>query len=131
MAAVGVAAFTAMAAKAMQFSDSISDTADSVEVSVGFVLKLRQALELSGGSADNAGKILEKFAQNVASANNGSQGMIDAFNRIGVSTKELATLPMEKLFLKASDGITKLGDSVSITGAKLELFGKEIGRAHV
>lgn len=124
MAAVGVAAFTAMAAKAMQFSDTISDTADSVEVSVGFVLKLRQALEMSGGSADNAGKVLEKFAQNVNAANDGSQGMLDKFQKIGITTKDLATLPMDKLFVKATEGVDKLGDSIAKTGSKLEIFGK-------
>ena len=131
MAAVGVAAFTAMAAKAMQFSDTISDTADSVEVSVGFVLKLRQALELSGGSAENAGKVLEKFAQNVNSANDGSQAMLDNFKKVGITTKDLATMPIDKLFLKASDGIDKLGDSVSKTGSKLELFGKGMRGADI
>jgi lambda family phage tail tape measure protein len=124
MAAVGVAAFSAMVAKSLEFSDAISDTADSVEVSVGFVLKLRQALEMSGGSAESAGKILEKFAQNVNSANDGSQGMLDKFQKIGITTKDLATMPMEKLFSKATDGISKLGDSISITGSKLEIFGK-------
>jgi lambda family phage tail tape measure protein len=131
MAAVGVAAFTAMAAKAMQFSDTISDTADSVEVSVGFVLKLRQALELSGGSAENAGKVLEKFAQNVNAANDGSQAMLDNFKKVGITTKDLATMPIDKLFLKASDGIDKLGDSVSKTGSKLELFGKGMRGADI
>jgi lambda family phage tail tape measure protein len=131
MAAIGVAAFTAMAAKAMQFSDTISDTADSVEVSVGFVLKLRQALELSGGSAENAGKVLEKFAQNVNSANDGSQAMLDNFKKVGITTKDLATMPIDKLFLKTSEGIDKLGDSVSITGSKLELFGKGMRGANI
>jgi lambda family phage tail tape measure protein len=131
MAAIGVAAFTAMAAKAMEFSDTISDTADSVEVSVGFVLKLRQALELSGGSAENAGKVLEKFAQNVNSANDGSQAMLDNFKKVGITTKDLATMPIDKLFLKASDGIDKLGDSVSKTGSKLELFGKGMRGADI
>jgi lambda family phage tail tape measure protein len=131
MAAVGVAAFTAMAAKAMQFSDQISDTADSVEVSIGFVLKLRQALELSGGSAENAGKVLEKFAQNVNAANDGSQAMLDNFKKVGITTRDLATMPIDKLFLKTSDGINKLGDSVSKTGSKLELFGKGMRGADI
>jgi lambda family phage tail tape measure protein len=131
MAAVGVAAFTAMAAKAMQFSDTISDTADSVEVSVGFVLKLRQALELSGGSAENAGKVLEKFAQNVNAANDGSQAMLDNFKKVGITTKDLATMPIDKLFLKASEGVDKLGDSVSKTGTKLEIFGKGMRGADI
>jgi hypothetical protein len=57
--------------------------------------------------------------------------MLDNFKKVGITTKDLATMPIDKLFLKASEGVDKLGDSVSKTGSKLELFGKGMRGADI
>jgi lambda family phage tail tape measure protein len=124
--AVATAAFVAMTYKAMQFADEISDLSDATGVSIARITQMGQALTMSGGRADDAGKILVKFAQNIDEAANGSQKMQDAFAKAGVSLTDLSKLSVDELFLKTSEGIAKVGDKATQTGLKLDLMGKGV-----
>jgi lambda family phage tail tape measure protein len=122
--AVATAALGAMTYKAMQFADEMSDLSDATGVSIARITQMGQALTMSGGRADDAGKILVKFAQNIDEAANGSQKMQDAFAKAGISLTDLSKLSVEELFLKTSEGIAKVGDKATQTGLKLDLMGK-------
>jgi lambda family phage tail tape measure protein len=124
--AVATAALTAMTYKALQFADEMADLSDATGVSVGKIVQLSQALQQSGGRADDAGKVLIKFAQSVDEAANGSQKMQDAFAKAGVTLKDLANLSLEELLDKTSTGLAKVGDKATQTGTKLDIFGKGI-----
>jgi lambda family phage tail tape measure protein len=122
--AVATAALGAMTYKAMQFADEMSDLSDATGVSIARITQMSQALTMSGGRADDAGKILVKFAQNIDEAASGSQKMQDAFAKVGISLSDLSKLSVEDLLKKASEGIAKIGDKATQTGAKMDLFGK-------
>ena len=124
LAAVGVAAFAAMTAKALQFSDQMSDLSDATDISIASILKISEALEQSGGHADNAGKNLTKFVQNIDEAAQGSKTAQEAFARAGVSLKDLASMSTEQLLNKTTEGIAKLGSKAAETGVSIALFGK-------
>ena len=125
MAALAVgAAFVGMAKHAMDFADSISDTADSTNHTIASVLKIGDALEMSGGKFDNVGKVLEKFNANVSSAAMGSQSLQDAFKKVGISLKDLSSGDTAKLFDRTVAGIAKLGDNATMTDIKIQLMGK-------
>lgn len=124
--AVATAALTAMTYKAMQFADEMADLSDATGVGVGRIVQLSQALQQSGGRADDAGKVLIKFAQSVDQAASGSQAMQDAFAKVGVSLQDLTSLSLEQLFDKTANGLAKVGDRATQTGTKLELFGKGV-----
>jgi len=124
--AVATAALTAMTYKALQFADEMSDLSDATGISVGKIVQLSQALQQSGGRADDAGKVLVKFAQSVDEAASGSQKMQDAFAKAGVSLKDLANLSLEQLLDKTTNGLAKVGDKATQTGTKLDIFGKGI-----
>lgn len=126
MAAVGAAAFGAMVAKSLEFSDTMSDLSDATDISIASILKISEALEQSGGHADNAGKVLTKFVQSIDEAAQGSKTAQDAFARAGVSLKDLANLSTEQLLNKTSAGIAKLGDVAAQTGTSFTLMGKGI-----
>jgi lambda family phage tail tape measure protein len=126
LAAVGVAAFGAMTAKALQFSDQMSDLSDATDISIASILKISEALEQSGGHADNAGKNLTKFVQSIDEAAQGSKTAQDAFARAGITLKDLANLSTEQLLNKTTEGIAKMGDVASRTGVAVALFGKGI-----
>jgi lambda family phage tail tape measure protein len=126
LAAVGVAAFAAMTAKAMQFSDQMSDLSDSTDISIASILKISQALEQSGGHADNAGKVLNKFVQSIDEAAQGSKSAQEAFSRAGVSLKDIASMSTEQLLNKTSAGIAKMGDIAAQTGTSIALMGRGI-----
>jgi lambda family phage tail tape measure protein len=122
--AVATAALGAMTYKAMQFADEMSDLSDATSVSIARITQMSQALTMSGGRADDAGKILVKFTQNIDEAANGSQKMQDAFAKAGVSLNDLAKLSVEELLQKTTEGLSKVGDKATQTGIKMDLFGK-------
>lgn len=122
--AVATAALGAMTYKAMQFADEMSDLSDATSVSIARITQMSQALTMSGGRADDAGKILVKFTQNIDEAASGSQKMQDAFAKAGVSLNDLAKLSVEELLQKTTEGLAKVGDKATQTGAKMDLFGK-------
>lgn len=126
MAAVGVAAFTAMSVKAMQMADQMSDLADATDMSIASILQISEALEMSGGKADGATKVLTKFYQTLDDAAQGSKTAQEAFTRIGVSLKDLSDPNAENIFRKTVDNIAAMGDKAGQTGAAVALFGKGI-----
>jgi lambda family phage tail tape measure protein len=126
LAAVGVAAFAAMTAKALEFSDRMSDLSDATDISIASILKISEALEQSGGHAENAGKSLTKFVQSIDEAAQGSKTAQDAFLRAGVSLKDLGSMSTEQLLNKTTAGIAQMGDVAGRTGVAVALFGKGI-----
>jgi len=115
-----------MTAKALEFSDRMSDLSDATDISIASILKISEALEQSGGHADEAGKNLTKFVQNIDAAAQGSKTAQDAFARAGVSLKDLASMSTEQLLNKTTAGIAQIGDVASRTGIAVALFGKGI-----
>jgi lambda family phage tail tape measure protein len=124
LAAVGAAAFTGMVAKSLQFADSMQDLSDATGVSVAKIIQISDALEMSGGNAADAGKMIEKFASNIDAAAQGSKPLQDAFARVGVTLEDLRRLSTEDLLKKTSEGISGLGDKAAQTGSKVELLGR-------
>jgi len=121
---VAVAGIAAMTYKALEFSDAMSDLSDATGVGIAKILQISDALEMSGGHAEDAGKVLVKFSDNIDKAAQGSKPLQDAFARVGVSLQDLSKLSTEQLLQKATDGMSKLGDKASQTGASLALLGK-------
>jgi len=122
--AVATAALGAMTYKAMQFADEMSDLSDATSVSIARITQMSQALTMSGGRADDAGKVLVKFTQSIDEAASGSQKMQDAFAKAGVSLNDLTKLSVEELLQKTTEGLAKVGEKATQTGTKLDLFGK-------
>lgn len=122
--AVATAALGAMTYKAMQFADEMSDLSDATSVSIARITQMSQALQMSGGRADDAGKVLVKFTQSIDEAASGSQKMQDAFAKAGISLRDLSKLSVEELLQKTTEGLSKVGDKATQTGTKLDLFGK-------
>jgi hypothetical protein len=121
VAAAGIAAMTY---KALEFSDAMSDLSDATGIGIAKILQISDALEMSGGHADDAGKVLVKFSDNIDKAAQGSKPLQDAFARVGVTLQDLSKLSTQDIFQKSVDGMSKLGDKVSQTGASLALLGK-------
>lgn len=125
-ATVGAAAFVGMTYKALQLSDQISDLASAADLSVASVLKISDAFQQSGGKYDEAGKSIQKFSETVDSAAKGSFELQTAFKSVGVTLEDLRTLSVEQLFYKSVDGASKLADSATRAGVKMDLFGKSM-----
>lgn len=124
--AVAAAALTAMTYKALQFSDQMQDLADSTGVGVAKILQMSNALERAGGDMGGSSRALTRFTQSIDAAANGSQAAQDSFKQAGVSLKDLASLSIEQLLDKTSQGIASIGDKAQQTGLKMDLFGKSV-----
>lgn len=118
------AAFAAMTAKAIQYSDAIADTAKATEMTAEAIMALSQGLRLNGGEAANAGKMLASFANKVDEAAQGSKGAQEMFSKIGVSLNDLAKLDMTALFDKTVEAISKIEDPITRNAKAMDAFGK-------
>ena len=123
-ALVGATAFAAMTYKALEFADSIADVAKANDMAITTVLKLGEALDQNGGSAENAGKILNAFTSFVDKAAGGSFEAQKAFKDVGISLKDLGTLSMEQLFSETLKGLKEIPDQLTRQARAYEILGR-------
>lgn len=121
---VGATAFAAMAYQALKLADEISDTAKANDVAIDSVLKLRNALALSGGEAENAGKLYSSFTANIDKAAEGSYEAQKTLKTLGVSLGDLRSMNIDQLFSKTVDSLAKMDDPLTRNAKAMELFGK-------
>lgn len=123
-AALGATAFAAMAYQAMQLADEIVDTAKANDIAVDSVLKLRNALAMSGGEAGNAGRLLSSFTANIDKAAEGSFEVQKTLKGLGVSLQDLGKMSIDQLLTKSLEGLSKIEDPLTRNAKAMELFGK-------
>jgi lambda family phage tail tape measure protein len=125
---IGVAALgTALVGAAIQaisYADSINDTAKANEVAVGTVLKLSEALSISGGNSENTGKLLSSLTNKIDEAANGSDKGREAFAKLGISVGDLRRLDETQLFEKALKGLNEIQDPITRNALAMDVFGK-------
>jgi lambda family phage tail tape measure protein len=123
-AAVGATAFAAMAYQAMKLADEIVDTAKANDIAVDSVLKLRNALALSGGDAESAGKLYSSFTANIDKAAEGSFETQKTFKMLRVSLDDLRKMNINELFSKTVQSLSNMSDPLTRNAKAMELFGK-------
>lgn len=121
---IAATALVAASAAALRYADEIVDVAKANDVAVDSVIKLSNALANSGGSADNAGKLLASFTGFVDKAADGSLEAQKAFAKAGVSLKDLASKDTQQLFETTVQSIAAIGDPLTRNATAMEVFGK-------
>lgn len=122
--AIAGAALVAFGANALSVADEISDLADANDTTVGSIIELQHALEMSGGKADSAGKLLSSFTNSIDGAAQGSDKLRDSFKSVGVSISDLANLSADELKTKTLAGLAGIDDAVRRNAVAMDLFGK-------
>lgn len=125
MVATGLAV-AAATAKVVQFADQIKDTAAAADVSMSAVLNVGHALQLAGGNAENAGKVLSNFNKVLGDAAMGDKAAHELFKELGISLRDLETLSVEELFKKTADALGKLDDNSKRVNLSMQAFGRGI-----
>lgn len=125
MLAAGTA-FAAASLKVVQFADEIKDTASASDVTIGAVLDVGKALQMAGGNAENAGKVLANFNKVLGEASMGDKAAQEMFQQLGVSLKDLESLSTEQLFRKTSDALGQLDDNGKKVALSMQAFGRGI-----
>lgn len=121
---IAVASFAAASVKAMQFADELSDVAKANDTTIRSILSLQNALQMSGGKAENAGKMLASFTQYVDTAAKGSLDAQRAFARAGVGLGDLAKLDAQALLGKTVSGLAAIPDTLTRNAIAFDAFGR-------
>lgn len=117
-------ALTAAAAASIKYADDIYETAKANEVAIDTIVKMKLALNQSGGSAENASKFMSSFTAFVDKAAGGSLEAQKTFTKLGISLKDITNLSMDQLFAKTTDSLGKQGDAITRNAMAMEMFGK-------
>jgi hypothetical protein len=108
------------------YADEISDLAAAYEMTVGDVMALTSALAASGGSAENAGKMMATLGAKVADANNGSIKSLMAFEKMGISMEMLRTSSQQAISDEILKKLQDMPDSMERNARAAEFFGKSL-----
>jgi lambda family phage tail tape measure protein len=125
LAAIGTA-FVASAQQAISFADKINDVSKANDMSVQSVLRMSQALSVSGGNTEDSAKLMAAFSNKVDEAATGSDKAQKAFKQIGVSIKDLQTLSPEQLFEKTVKSLANIEDTTKRNAMAMDMFGRSI-----
>jgi len=121
---IGATALTAMSVAAIKFADDIQDVAQANDVAIDTVVKLRSALQDSGGSAEKAGVMLSAFTKFIETAASGSFEAQKALSSVGVSFRDIGRLSQEELLGKALKGLESIEDPITRNARAMDLFSK-------
>jgi len=121
---VGLTGFALLLGNAFSKADQISDTAKAFDLTVESLLAAKSALQASGGEADNFTTILSKLASAQEGAQEGAEGMRDAFKKLGISGKDVDSLKLEDMFKRVAFELSKVEDTTKRTALAQDLLGK-------
>lgn len=121
---LGVGVFLAGILKIAEKADAISDMADAFDTSIGAIVGMGKALEMSGGKAENLGTMLTKLAVNTQEARDGSDKLRDAFKQVGLTAAEVQKLNPEQLMQRVAEQLGAIEDPILRNAKAVELLGK-------
>ena len=126
MGKVGLGVGVAMAGlyKIFEKADQIADMASAFDTSIGAIVGMGKALEMSGGKAENLGTMLSKLAVNTQEARDGSDKLREAFKQVGITAAEVQNLNPEQLMERVAQQLSMIEDPITRNAKAIELLGK-------
>jgi lambda family phage tail tape measure protein len=121
---VGVAGMSALIAKTTAYADQVTDLADANEMSISSVMALGSALSVSGGKAENAGKMLSSLTNKIDAVTQGVNDAEKPFTRLGISISEIASSSNEQLLKRVVEQLAKMSDVTTRNAIAADLFSK-------
>jgi hypothetical protein len=104
--------------------NEILDASEITGIAAGKFQDLAFVAASSGNSMEDARQAIVKLDRSISEANNGNDGLIDAFQRIGVSIKDLKSASPDEIFKKVAEGFSKAENGAAKTALAIEIFGK-------
>lgn len=111
---------------ALKMADGIDDVSKATGIAAQNVMGFGAAVAANGGTIEDASNALLKFSQTIGEARDGGKGAITAFNEVGVTLTDLATLSEKDLLKKVIEGLGKITDKSKQARLSLELTGKAL-----
>lgn len=117
-------ALIGLVSAAIDAGDSLAKTADRLGITTEALASMRHAGELAGVSADEMDKSLTKLNRSIAEGAAGQAKLEQAFGRLNLNARELATIPVDQAFNHISDAMKGVRNSAERTALAMDIFGK-------
>ena len=104
--------------------EGIGKMAGKLGMSTEMVSAYQHAIAKSGGDVDTLNTNLTKFVKNLSGADDGAAEMNKAFNELGLSAQELASMKTDDALMKVADAFKTVGSEGDKVRLSMELFGK-------
>lgn len=125
-AGAGLAAITSMAKSLIDAADAAADTAAAFGSSIDRIYAYNQAMVEAGGKADAMANGLQKLADTVDNAFEGTDSAVDAFKRLGISMDSIKNQKLDTIFERVTAALAKETDEVKRNALAKELLGKSM-----
>ena len=119
-------AFGELITKSAQFGSDIVNTAKSLQTSTEAVYAWRTAIGNAGGDLDNARDALIDLTQKMSEAITSGGDVLTAFNRIGISIKDLQGKSNEDIMKLVIKGLANVKDGAERSRLALILMGEDV-----
>lgn len=122
----GAFAFGELLHSTLEFSNEVKDLAGAYDISIQKTLQFRDALQTSGGKADNAAKMLGTLFAKIDDAQKGNEAAIAQFERMGLTFQDIKNAKPEEQINQITKALGALGDGNKFEQIKLikEIFGR-------
>jgi hypothetical protein len=132
--ATAVAAGTvAIVKKQMELIDQTSKMAKALNTSYQSMENIKRAAELSGVGIEQLDNAMKKLADNIGEAISGSKTQAEVFDRLGISAKDLYSIPVDERVDKINKALKenipiaeRAAVAADLYGAKNALFMQQI-----
>jgi len=111
---------------AIQAADAINDLSEASDLSIAKIIQLQEALQQSGGKADNAGKLITTFYKSIDEARQGSDKTQAALDKLGITFEMLKTATPEAMLQTAAEKLAGIEDPAQKTALAIDIFGKSM-----
>lgn len=118
-----VVGFTSLVKNALKTADAIDDLSQKVGASAENLSVLQYQASISGGTDMLEGS-LTRLAVRLGDLEQGSRQAVDAFGRLGLTTKDFAGLDTVQAFDLIAQRLGKVEDSTRKTDIAVQIFGK-------
>jgi hypothetical protein len=123
-AAFSVAAITAYSKSILNAADSLAKLSQKTGISVEDLSSFQLAADLAGVGADQFSQATVRLNKSIADAIGGSKQQQEAFQKLGITQKELATLSPAQTLERIADAFSGAEDGANKTQIAMALLGK-------
>lgn len=110
--------------KAFSYADEIKDTADSLDITVGSLIRMQSAIKNAGGEAEKMGMLLTKLTITQNKASEGTDSVREAFAKLKITGGEVDNLAPDKLFERVAYQLSQIEKPAERNALAFEILGK-------
>lgn len=114
----------ALTRRSMENIDAVSKSARMLGIHTASLQAMAQVANEAGVETDGLVKAMVKMQNNIDGLSQGTAAQVAAFERLGLSAKELAGLKADEQFAMIGEAINAIEDPSARTAAALDIFGK-------